>query len=225
MNISSVLNDPRKVAIIAGGGGVITGFIMGYLAGRSRSEIDEVLPYVDYVDDDEEDLEHFVLDQISEYPEDDELEETDTEAEVSEEVDETTTSNIFANRVIIEFDEEAEKENRKEGAPYIIPIHVFVENEHDWRQETVTYYVGDDVVAGENDEPIYNYSDLMGDLRFGYGSNDPNVVYIRNEKYRREWEVLRHTGHFGIEVLGHQIESEYEANDLKHSADRKFRQD
>ena len=125
-----------------------------------------------------------------------------------------------------EFDPEAEAAKGELGAPYVISFEVFQENEFDWSQETVTFYTGDDILADESDSPIYNYRSLFGELHFGYGSGDPNVVYIRNPSLRREWEVLRSTGHFAIEVLGMEAEERFEKQDLKHSNEpRKFRSD
>lgn len=124
-----------------------------------------------------------------------------------------------------DWDEEAEAAQRMPGEPYVIPVDVFVADEMDFSQETLTYYEGDDTLADQSDQPIYNYSNLLGELKFGHGSGDPNVVYIRNETIRREWEVLRHTGQFAIEVLGHTIEAQYEEGDIKHSSERKFRSD
>lgn len=124
-----------------------------------------------------------------------------------------------------EWDEEAEVAARVDGEPYVIRVEEFIENENGWNQETMTYYEGDDIVADSQEVPIYGHSDLMGPLKFGHGSGDKNIVYIRSEKYHKEWEVLRHVGRYEFEVAGQTIEQEFEARDLKHSNDRKFRSD
>jgi len=118
----------------------------------------------------------------------------------------------------------AEELPKREGAEYYI-LHrdEFMNNEKDYAQETLTYYKGDDIVADQQDAPIYGYHGMMGELLFGHGSDDPLVVYIRNEHIRMEWEVLLHTGRFEVEVLGMDAEAEFEADDLKHSGHRKFR--
>jgi len=131
---------------------------------------------------------------------------------------------VFAPKAL-NWNEEYEVANRVLGQPYIISVDVFLENEHNWTQETLTYYQGDDIVADQADTPVYGYSNIMGPLKFGHGSGDPTVVYIRNEHLRREWEVLLHRGRFEIEVLGHTMEQESERNELKHSYSRKFRDD
>lgn len=124
-----------------------------------------------------------------------------------------------------EWDYEAELKARSKHEPYIIHRDEFFADEMDFRQTTVTYYEGDDILADENETPIYNHAGLLGDLRFGHGSGDNNVVYIRNEVMNTEWEVLRHTGSYQIEVIGLHVQQEHERGDLRHSAVPKFRRD
>lgn len=116
---------------------------------------------------------------------------------------------------------EEELAKRKPDEPYVIHQDEFINDEMEFHQETVTYYAGDDIMAGEDDTPIYNYHNLMGELKFGHGSTSKNIVYIRNEKIKMEWEVIKHDGLFMYEVLGHQMEADEEAS-LRHSV-QKFR--
>ena len=124
-----------------------------------------------------------------------------------------------------EWDYDAEDEYRAQHPDGPYPIHVdeFTRNDLGYRQETLTYYAQDDILAQQDDTPVYNYAKLTGELKFGYGSNDPGVVYIRNAGIRTEWEILHHDASFAEEVHGLSVEEEYEEQDLKHSADRKFR--
>ena len=69
--------------------------------------------------------------------------------------------------------------------------------------------------------PVYNYSNVVGDLLFGHGSMDPNVVYIRNEDRVRIQILLDH-GSYEVEILGLDDSPE----EIKHSSGvRKFRWD
>jgi hypothetical protein len=137
--------------------------------------------------------------------------------------EEPIVTNVFAN-----LDEgwnyETELATRDPKIPYVIHQEEFINDEMGYHQETLTYYSGDDIMADSHDTPIYGYGDLMGELKFGHGSRDKNVVYIRNEGIHMEWEVLRHSGHFSIEVLGLEAEKEIEQNELRHSV-QKFRRD
>lgn len=130
--------------------------------------------------------------------------------------------NVFDNAGD-EWDYKVELEARDKTRPYIIHVDEFVADEMGWgSQSTLTWYEGDQVLCDEQDKPIYNHSETVGELRFGHGSNDANVVYIRNEKLQSEFEVLRDTDSYENVVLGKQMER----MDLKHSQSlRKFRDD
>lgn len=133
--------------------------------------------------------------------------------------------NIWSATADGEWDFEFELNNRNPTEPYVIHQDEFMADEMDFRQSTITYYEGDDIMADENDTPIYNYSDVVGALKFGHGSKDPNVVYIRNETMRMEWEILKHRGKFSLEVAGIEADIELERDTLKHSNSvHKFRE-
>lgn len=142
-----------------------------------------------------------------------------------EEVELVETVNVFGSGDHDFWDEEKEAATRVPGEPYVIPVAVFFENEYEWTQETLTYYQGDDIVSDQADQVVDPYRRVIGELQFGHGSGDPNVVYVRNPSLKREWEVLLHTGKYEQEVLGLSIENEYQSSDFKHSVDRKFRDD
>lgn len=92
--------------------------------------------------------------------------------------------------------------------PYVISWEEFNEGE-DYQQTTLTYYHGDDMLVDERDEPV-NIEQTIGRenlQRFGHGSGDPNVVYIRHEKNELDFEVQGLPNQrYDEEVLGHTIE-------------------
>jgi hypothetical protein len=157
------------------------------------------------------------------------FEEIHQELDAEEVVEEVVEEALIVTNVFASLDEgwdyEAELSTRTDPKiPYIIHQEEFVNDEMGYHQETLTYYAGDDIMADSHDTPIYGYEGLMGELRFGHGSRDKNVVYIRNEGIHMEWEILLHSGHFSIEVLGLEAEKEIEQNELRHSV-HKFRRD
>jgi hypothetical protein len=85
---------------------------------------------------------------------------------------------------------------------------------------TLMYYAGDDILVDELDVPIYNYQKIVGELKFGHGSQDPNIVYVRNEKLQLEYEILNNPESFQVEVLGDTIEGKGETYDFKHAIRR-----
>lgn len=123
-----------------------------------------------------------------------------------------------------DYDEEIKKRNPL--APYVLHKDEFFAEEmstENYLQLTYTYYAGDDILVDEDDKPIYNKDAVVGELKFGHGSGDPNCVYVRNMTRDCEYEVLYDPGLYSIEVLGLEMENNERALDLKHSKERKFR--
>lgn len=123
------------------------------------------------------------------------------------EVQESIKHNIFDGRAPVEddgFDLEAEKETRDEAYPYIISHDEFYLAELDFGQNTLTYFQGDKVLVDEADTPIANVRKTIGEdnIKFGYGSKDENIVYIRNHQLEVDFEVVRSFGKYAEEVLG-----------------------
>lgn len=121
--------------------------------------------------------------------------------EVDEEVDgEVETQNVFETYA---WDIEAEKAKRNEDDPYV--IHVDERNEDEYTQTTMTYYEGDDVLTDSSDRVVHEVDSIVGIEnmdRFGHGSNDPNIVYVRNEKLAVDIEVVKSEGTYEEEVMG-----------------------
>lgn len=123
------------------------------------------------------------------------------------------TQNVFV---------EAEKNNRNDprdwdmnaeiadrelhpDVPYAISFEEFNENAPNHEQTTLMYYVQDDTLVDAKDQPIDNTDYSVGDdnlTRFGHGSHDPSVVYVRNEKIDMDFEIVRSEGSYHKEVFG-----------------------
>lgn len=151
------------------------------------------------------------------------VEPEDDEEEIKEE-DEEAVRNVFASSGV-DWDHDQEVANRTDLEPYIIHQDEFMNDEMGFSQSTLTYYNGDDILADEQEVPVYNHPSVVGELKFGHGSNNPNTVYIRNMRMRTEHEILLFEGYFEREVLGQEAEVEIRSDELKHSHQQKFRTD
>lgn len=128
-----------------------------------------------------------------------------------------TLAQVFSDSGDTEWDYELEF-NARDGEPiYILHRDEFFAEETGWSQTTLTWYDGDDVLCDERNEPVRKHEEVIGEnIRFGHGSGDPNVVYIRNENIQAEYEVILDPGSYSIEVLGLNVEESYAEGDLKH---------
>lgn len=107
----------------------------------------------------------------------------------SEAIDERLQAQAEEEKMIENFDYEKEMEIRASTHRYIVSEDEFFEQED---RSSLTYYEGSDTLTDDKDD-ILDLEDFVGreNLKFGYGSNDPNVVFIRNEKYDMWAEVTR----------------------------------
>jgi hypothetical protein len=127
------------------------------------------------------------------------------------------TRNVFREvQVEHEWDWRAERRRRSPDAPYVIHHEECHENE-EYSQVTLTYYAGDDVLCNERDD-IVDPADrdrLIGEKnldRFGHGSDDPVIVYIRNDSLEIVYEVIKSPNHYAEEVQGFSHNSSHYKN-------------
>lgn len=143
--------------------------------------------------------------------------------------------NVFADRGDPrDWDYVAEQRYREEnpGVPYVISSEEFEENPDHHEQITLTYFAGDEILADETDKVVedidqtVNVSSLS---RFGEGSQDNKVVYVRNERISADFEILLSEGAYSVEVLG-AVEGELKHSAIRHpnrprtNAPRRFRE-
>lgn len=89
--------------------------------------------------------------------------------------------------------------------PYVITLEQFSEEMVNFDKLTIYYYEDDGTLADENEEIISDETYIVGDealIMFGEGSDDPEIVYVRNEKLMSDYEVIRLSKSYKDEVLG-----------------------
>jgi hypothetical protein len=104
-----------------------------------------------------------------------------------------------------EWNDHFEKSKRTGARPYILHEDEWAHTDlPGYRKVTYTWYDGDNVLTDEDEEPINNVEELIGleNLRFGHGSSDDDVVFIRNDQARLEIEIMRSKENFRDVVLG-----------------------
>lgn len=91
-----------------------------------------------------------------------------------------------------EGDDEPSVYFRREGAaeePYTISPEVFGEEEG-YEQETLTYYA-DGILTDDMDNPIESIDKMVGlDSLDKFGEYEDDAVYVRNEQYKCDYEIL-----------------------------------
>ena len=110
--------------------------------------------------------------------------------------------------------EEAEKIYNKEvevpERPIIITVEEFFEGNSDHDKLTLTYYEDDGVLVDENEEIIDDPEYIIGSsalVSFGEGSDDPEIVYVRNYRISTDFEIVRLSKSYKDTVMGPESDS------------------
>lgn len=150
-------------------------------------------------------------------PEDESYEEEQKGEEYKKVTRRYTPYNTFSQSdVVIE-------ENIKD-VPYIITEDQYNNELLYYDKIHLYYYEQDDALTDENEEIITNGYEIIGDdtlLHFGESSDDPDIVYARNESLSRDYEIIRLDKSYQETVLGFTDEAirrkkakRYEREDL-----------
>jgi hypothetical protein len=89
---------------------------------------------------------------------------------------------------------EMEERVARGGAPYIIHEDEYRQNEPEHHQVAYTFYEPNDILVDEEDEePVSNPDMVVGlhNLKFGHGSDDENIVFVRNDRLQVDMEICR----------------------------------
>lgn len=139
------------------------------------------------------------------------------EEDIEEINDKAAAINIFVDNT---FDLEEESKYRTADKPYIITHDEFYDSDREYDNHLLTYFEVDDTLVDDTDKPLENVDQLVGEdnlVRFGSGSRDKNIVFIRNEHLGIDYEITRSKGSYLEEVLGM---TDDEPGTLKHSDNR-----
>jgi hypothetical protein len=122
----------------------------------------------------------------------------------------TLTENRY-KKIANNYNKESIGDEMCRKVPYVISLEQFNE-EMDYHDKlTLTYYQADDTLVDEDEEIISDVEKLIGSYalsNFGVDSEDPEVVYVRNEKLAVDYEVVRiPNGSYSETVLGERKET------------------
>jgi len=116
-----------------------------------------------------------------------------------------------------------ELSQRNWKAPHIIHQDEFFSNEETpFGQTTYVYYAGDDKLTDTDNTVLNNRESFVGPdalINFGHGTDDANIVYVRNPALELEIEIVRHNGTYEEEVLGLEREEDEEDEDGTETTD------
>lgn len=115
------------------------------------------------------------------------------------------------------WNQEEEDENRSPDSPYVISLDEWKQDQRGYAQSALRWFTVEQILVDEQTIEIPNPEKVVGRLEFGRGSDDGDVVYIRNEKLEAEYEITRINGSYITEVTGLEAEDEFDQDELRHS--------
>lgn len=122
-----------------------------------------------------EDMEQMLAE--SQHPEDDDPELDDETA-----ADEQPAKDAFDSH-----------QREKGREPRIISFEKMGELEETYENQTLNFYMYDEVVTTENDDIIQDFERLIGDAltKYGFINNDESVIYVQNFEHNTVYEVQK----------------------------------
>lgn len=110
---------------------------------------------------------------------------------------EKTTHNLFADQPADPEDlgeETPEIPPRSPDRAYVISVGEWGDNDNAYDQITLTYWADDDVLADDAGKEVRKREEIVGEAnlhRFGFLSEDADIVYVRNERLRADYEITK----------------------------------
>ncbi len=96
-----------------------------------------------------------------------------------------------------------EVKSRKADIPYIIHADEHEAGEKGYDNVSLTLYEDDDVLADEDDSIVdHNIVGMHNLTRFGHGSNNPDLLFVRNDNLDTDYEIAKSKGSYAQEVHG-----------------------
>lgn len=230
MNLTLDRVTNRRPTVIAGVVGLGIGVLAAYIHGRLTREPEEYIYH-------EPRVRTAKVSEIREYIDgkkaDELIEDEPTQDKVNEFLQKQLTRplrpertslhpseavQVFASDKDPNWDYDEELKHRSDQEPYVIHYDEFFARETEYDQSQFVWYAGDEIMCDDlTSQIIYNHNEVVGELKFGHGTGDPNVFYVRNDKHEMEYEITRDPGLYHEERQGLFMEDPEELEDFRHS--------
>jgi hypothetical protein len=92
--------------------------------------------------------------------------------------------------------------------PYLIPEEVFMDEDEDqskFSKITITYWEEDDTLCDEREAIIPDIEGTVGAINlhsFGQNEGQRDVIYVRNERLKADYEIVRESASYSKVILG-----------------------
>jgi hypothetical protein len=125
-------------------------------------------------------------------------------------LEETASRDQLLTTNFQDYQEMSSKKSKEKPAtpvPDLIMASEFINSDTGYKQFSVTYFAGDDILAGESDQVISLEArnvtmgeTILEKLRNAPPGDDKFILYIRNHEQQVELEIARSEGKYSVEV-------------------------
>ncbi len=119
-----------------------------------------------------------------------------------------TPEELVIQKKVDKFRDLSDKRSNSSSEPYVLSIEEYMEEEaHE--KITLTYFDEDETLINEREEIITDVIRVLGPdalTNFGVGSDDDNIVYVRDDRNSLDFEVILDPRSYMEVVLGERPE-------------------
>lgn len=114
------------------------------------------------------------------------------------------------------WDYDVEIQDRDGRDVYVISREEFTQSDAGYDSVTCAYFAKDGILVDSEDEPVEDEEERVGNAltRFGQGSGNPSIVYVRNNILELDLEIVKNEDSYSEAVFGYSEPEE----ELRHSA-------
>ena len=124
--------------------------------------------------------------------------------EAETKIEETSDTPVAYNKPVEVKEEEKEEESPAPAEYYMINSKEYDEGEPSYKKEQATYYVEDKVLCDDRSMGQIPTKFVGQENLDILTENDLDVIYVRNDKVKADYEIAKYEGSYSYEVLGEE---------------------
>lgn len=106
----------------------------------------------------------------------------------------------------VEVEKEEVQDVQPEVNPYLISYDQYYEENEDYNKVVCTMYLDDEVLCESARNAPIDILNVGREVVDMFRNGDMDIIYVRNDKIRTDYEIDKYEGSFAVEVLGEDLE-------------------
>ena len=117
-----------------------------------------------------------------------------------------------------DWDKEVLYREQNPQGPYAIHEDEYASGSANFHIQEMLYYAVDQIVCEQLDprSMMYDHALKLGDVKFGYGTHDVDVAFVRNPQHRTDYQITQMHDSYTESVMGIVADDEADEAELAH---------